>query len=190
MSAYQMETLHVPLFVIGGNKEGAKKVLEEAAEVFGAWQTYEDSLGTFLDVDGGNPCRDRLSYEIYDCIQACVNLAARYGLDLKRAAREVTESNVRRGRLFPGVVRHAAAQTNYDRWFGSPQKAAHAISRLTDYLESLSEHEGESWEDDEPEVYHSDFTDALRKESPLALIHQDTLLGWLTTKAGAPHAEE
>lgn len=78
------------------DKEQALKPLEEAAEIYGAWQRlmlvgelYEE-LAVKEDVLG----------EIADCIQACCNLAARLGVDDMRPYMEACEGRNRsRGRI-------------------------------------------------------------------------------------------
>lgn len=92
--------LTVNTFKLGTDKEAALKPLEEAAEIFGAWQDcsecelYERSRCLKCDCFEASA----LAYEIADCITACCNLAARYGLDLKRALAIVETENRRRGR--------------------------------------------------------------------------------------------
>lgn len=78
-------------FRCGSPKEAALKPLEEAAEVFGAWQALQNDLLDYADQTG-------LADEIADCMQACANLAARYGLDMDAAMRRCEERNRRRGR--------------------------------------------------------------------------------------------
>lgn len=75
--------LTVNPFHMGSSKEAALKPLEEAAEVFGAWQMDDEDL---------------LALEIADCITACVNLADRYGIDLQAALDAVEKHNRERGR--------------------------------------------------------------------------------------------
>lgn len=90
----------VNTFELGTDKEAALKPLEEAAEVFSAWQgcseceLYERSRCVKCD------CFDAsaLAYEIADCITACCNLAARHNLDIKRALAQVETHNRERGR--------------------------------------------------------------------------------------------
>ncbi len=74
----------VPVFsAVSPDKEQALKPLEEAAEVFGAWQGSGDDV---LD-------------EVADCIQACCNLAAALGCDDLRPYQErCTRRNRERGR--------------------------------------------------------------------------------------------
>lgn len=79
--------LTVHTFRMGTDKEAALKPLEEAAEVFGAWQ-QEWGLGE----------NNNMANEIADCIQACVNLADREGIDLGAALRRVESGNRARGR--------------------------------------------------------------------------------------------
>ena len=95
----------VRTFRHGSDKEAALKPLEEAAEVYAAWQLVEQCE----HADGPNVCdckhyRDEcevkgyLADELADCITACANLAARYGLDLQAALDRVERHNRERGR--------------------------------------------------------------------------------------------
>lgn len=79
--------LSITTFHMGNGKEAALKPLEEAAEVYGAWQSLDKK---FL--------LDPLSDEIADTIQACCNLAKRYGIDLQAAMKRCQERNRERGR--------------------------------------------------------------------------------------------
>ena len=96
------------------DKEAAVKVLEEAAEVFGAWQEaercgkltteYRPGMGN-SDLNAHCDALDRLADEIADCITACVNLAGRTpiltagrGHNLQSAMRRVEKHNRERGR--------------------------------------------------------------------------------------------
>lgn len=88
-------TLEIDTFVLGDAKEGAGKLLEEAAEAFGAWQAL-DRPG-HIDI-AGRMLSDQLAYELADCVTACANFAARYGLDLQGALDRVREANRERGR--------------------------------------------------------------------------------------------
>lgn len=68
-------------------KQKVLKPLEEAAEVYGAWQ---------------NGDREAMADEIADCIQACCNLYAWMGLtqeDVDAAIERCAERNRKRGRL-------------------------------------------------------------------------------------------
>ena len=91
-------------FRMGTDKEAALKPLEEAAEVFGAWQGMDGCGASDVckscvvkDVQG---CMGYVDFadEIADCIQACVNLADRYGIDLPTAMEQCEERNRKRGR--------------------------------------------------------------------------------------------
>lgn len=55
------------------DKAQALKVLEEAAEVFGAWQEWEQAKDNYS--------KKRLFHEIADVMQACVNLLAAYNVE-------------------------------------------------------------------------------------------------------------
>jgi hypothetical protein len=61
------------------------------------------------------------------------------------------------------------AETNWLRWFGTPQLTASTVSQLVDYLDALGK----------GEEHHTPFTNTLRAESPYALIHASTLQDWL-----------
>jgi len=91
-------TITVHAFRCGTEKEAALKPLEEAAEVYGAWQRWQQSASPYPDI------REyaELSEEIADCIQACVNLADRAGIKLDHALAAVEEKNRRRGRYQNG----------------------------------------------------------------------------------------
>lgn len=104
--------LEINQFRMGTDKEAALKPLEEAAEIFGAWQDVAYICDeSFLkngccSTDSLAPCTDAgycrmmedLAYEIADCITACVNLADRYGIDLQAALDAVEKHNRERGR--------------------------------------------------------------------------------------------
>lgn len=83
-------TLTVHPFEMGTDKEAALKPLEEAAEVYAAWQQVDEYDG--YDVG------ENLAEEISDCIQACCNLAARYNINLDLAIWQVEEKNRERSR--------------------------------------------------------------------------------------------
>lgn len=75
-------------------KAQALKPLEEAAEVFGAWQVYDSD-----DVMHTGYNRRVLLDEIADCIQACANLAAMLCVgDLTPYMESCEERNRERGR--------------------------------------------------------------------------------------------
>ena len=97
-------TITVKPFKMGTEKESALKPLEEAAEVYGAWQNMTRYMKNHPDMNYGLAAI-RLSYvriafanEIADCITACCNLANRYNIDLQAAIARVEESNEKRGR--------------------------------------------------------------------------------------------
>ena len=87
---------------VDADKEHAVKVLEEAAEVFGAWQTmtlWKDGAC------GKDECvaivtRERLLNECCDVVQAVANLCAGLGYsDMTEFMQECTRRNVERGRI-------------------------------------------------------------------------------------------
>lgn len=103
--------LEVNTFSLGSDKDAALKPLEEAAEVFAAWQRLEEAQIEYgyvgVDGDYSNEFeafsryefeRGLLSLEIADCVTALCNLAARFGLDVKEAVVEVERRNRERGR--------------------------------------------------------------------------------------------
>lgn len=82
-------------------KEQALKVLEEAAEVFGAWQEKQNDANTCREVDYLN---DSLLCEIADVIQASCNLSASMGVnDLRPYMKRCEQRNEARGRYFHSV---------------------------------------------------------------------------------------
>ena len=99
-------TLSIRTFRLGTPKEAALKPLEEAAEVYGAWQRLgETKFGDFERIakDGLLDMAQRymlcyLEDELVDCIQACVNLADRYGIDIQAAMARCETRNRERGR--------------------------------------------------------------------------------------------
>ncbi len=81
------------------SKEQACKVLEEAAEVFGAWQTLDLEYARANDEKPYMPAlRNDLADEIADVIQAACNLAERYGIDVSAAMQRCEQRNRERGR--------------------------------------------------------------------------------------------
>lgn len=80
------------------SKEQACKVLEEAAEVFGAWQRVDDADRNFMFSEEGNWHLPDLADEIADVIQAACNLAYRYGIDVAAAMKRCEQRNRERGR--------------------------------------------------------------------------------------------
>lgn len=95
-------TITVRTFRHGTDKEAALKPLEEAAEVYAAWQILQDSI---VNSESDSFSRFHIEFErrytadeIADCITACANLAARYGIDLQAAIDRVERHNRERGR--------------------------------------------------------------------------------------------
>lgn len=84
------------------DKEQACKVLEEAAEVFGAWQTLDEAeiVDGYTDENGlvVELAKIDLADEIADVIQAACNLAQRYGIDVAAAMQGCEARNRERGR--------------------------------------------------------------------------------------------
>lgn len=97
-------TLQVRPFIRDDDKAAALKPLEEAAEIYGAWEDVrncEVAPAPACDCKGYRGwCRmkTRLADEIADTITACVNLAFRYGIDLRLALERVERANKDRGR--------------------------------------------------------------------------------------------
>ena len=93
-------TITLRTFRHGTDKECARKVVEEAAEAFSAFETL--STSAVLDGIGFNPHIERhtiaLADELADCVTACANLAARHDLDLQAALDRVEQRNRERGR--------------------------------------------------------------------------------------------
>lgn len=92
------------------SKQQAAKVLEEAAEVFGAWQARDNAsklIGSHSGADHEtNPVSDilkgfdtDLADECADVIQTIVNLSAACDIDLKAALDRCEERNRERGRI-------------------------------------------------------------------------------------------
>ena len=77
----------------------AAKVLEEAAEVFGSWQTFEGmhSMGAPDGIDKTNLAR--LADELADVITAACDLAKVCGLDLQAALDRNERRQIERGRV-------------------------------------------------------------------------------------------
>lgn len=85
-------------------KAQALKVLEEAAEVFGAWQQHDGASRIFTDASESSAMamanlEHDLLDEIADTIKACCNLASALGVtDLTPYLARCEERNRRRGR--------------------------------------------------------------------------------------------
>lgn len=95
-----MLNLEVNSFELGTSKEAALKLLEEAAEAFGAWQTYNRCVcdGRF---ELSKKARENLIYECCDVIQATVNLMARFANsdeEIYSTMRRMRENNMKLGR--------------------------------------------------------------------------------------------
>ena len=94
--------LTVHTFRMGTDKEAALKPLEEAAEVFAAWQDVDccgsPSQCRDCEVKDGCSALFDLADELADCVQACVNLAGRYDIDLQAAMERCEQRNRERGR--------------------------------------------------------------------------------------------
>lgn len=94
MGKTREHVLSVSAFRCGTEKEAALKPLEEAAEVYGAWQRWVESGDAYRDVREYK----KLGEELADCVTACVNLADRAGIRLDRELAVVEEKNHARGR--------------------------------------------------------------------------------------------
>lgn len=83
---------------VAPNKAQALKPLEEAAEVFGAWQVYDSDDMTHVGYNASV-----LLDEIADTVQACCNLASALGVtDLTPYLARCEERNRERGRYDSG----------------------------------------------------------------------------------------
>lgn len=82
------------------DKAQALKPLEEAAEVYGAWQQWNiETNGYFANPLSRKWAVDDLLNEIADCIQACANLAHSLGIeDMSPYMEACRERNEARGR--------------------------------------------------------------------------------------------
>ncbi len=83
---------------VSDSKGQALKPLEEAAEVFGAWQEFD----SMRNVPAWRDMRDDLIDECMDTVQATVNMLAAVGAtqgDVDTAIRRLNERNENRGRL-------------------------------------------------------------------------------------------
>ena len=80
------------------NKAQALKVLEEAAEVFGAWQAWQENGPTMDNTEAG--LVDRIIDECADVIQATLNLVSALGVeDFRPYMKACEERNRERGRI-------------------------------------------------------------------------------------------
>ena len=93
--------LTVRTFRMDTDKQAALKPLEEAAEIYGVWQMCAHA-NTLVVVGRHDNSKERrfqhFADEIADCIQACVNLADRYGINLEDAMERCERRNRERGR--------------------------------------------------------------------------------------------
>ena len=98
MRTYAIEV--EPFTRFGEPKAQALKPLEEAAEVFGAWQASGiDGAGSITP-----EMREDIVYECLDVIQSCVNLMESIGTtdaELREATGRVYANNIGRGRYEP-----------------------------------------------------------------------------------------
>ncbi len=87
---------NVPTFQMGTDKEAACKVLEEAAELFSAWErAYKPGYDEF----NVEQCKLDFEDELADVLQASCNIAHRYGIDdLPPAMMRCEDRNRARGR--------------------------------------------------------------------------------------------
>lgn len=86
---------------VDDGKGQALKPLEEAAEVFGAWQEF-DSMRDSPFPSASRDTRDRLIDECMDTVQAVANLLAAVGAtqgEADAAIERMDERNGNRGRL-------------------------------------------------------------------------------------------
>ena len=92
-------TVSVRTFSCGTDKEAARKPAEEALEVYAAWELMGRELANPCDgYSNAHTATLDLADELADCVTACCNLAARYGLDLQAAIERVERRNRKRGR--------------------------------------------------------------------------------------------
>ena len=98
-------TMTVRTFRHGTDKEAALKPLEEASEAREAAQQLQGLIDVEPMLVPSKELADLiesqravLADEIADCVTACANLAARYGLDLQAALDRVERHNRERGR--------------------------------------------------------------------------------------------
>lgn len=85
---------------VSDDKRQALKPLEEAAEIFGAWQARHDARRDVRDARGAS--RRDLIDECADTVQAAVNMLAAVGAtqgEVDAAIERMDERNGNRGRL-------------------------------------------------------------------------------------------
>lgn len=85
-----------------GDKAQALKVLEESAEVYGAWQNLNENLEFQTQFPRATIAvtmsLEDLADELADVITAACNLAGRYDIDLQAALDRCEQRNRERGR--------------------------------------------------------------------------------------------
>ena len=87
------------------DKEQGRKILEEAAEVFGAWQRYAADVETGDAMGYPRHARvtgsfDDLADELADVVMACMNMARGMGIvDFSARREECAKRNRARGRM-------------------------------------------------------------------------------------------
>lgn len=94
---------------VGADKAHALKPLEEAAEVFGAWQGWDRCHEEHAVFDGtsaqdAEAMKGEIVDECCDTISAVCNLLSALGVhDLTEPMRRCRERNARRGRITDGL---------------------------------------------------------------------------------------
>lgn len=87
---------------VNADKAHALKVVEEASEVFGAWQAWQEN-GPTMDLEEIR-LAERIVDECCDTISAVCNLLAAFDVyDLTEPMRRCRERNARRGRISDGT---------------------------------------------------------------------------------------
>ena len=87
------------------DKDQARKILEEAAEAFGAWQRYAADVETGEAMGYPRHARvtgsfDDLADELADVVMACMNMARGMGIvDFSARMEECAKRNRARGRM-------------------------------------------------------------------------------------------
>ena len=87
------------------DKDQARKILEEAAEAFGAWQRYASDVETGEGMGFPRHARvtgsfDDLADELADVVTACMNMACAIGIvDFTARMEECAKRNRARGRM-------------------------------------------------------------------------------------------
>lgn len=93
-----------PFRLTARDKRQALKPLEEAAEVFNAWQFYQrHCVAVNMPERPAAGYKHQIVYECADVVQAVVNLLAAYDIgeeEFARAMEECRANNIRRGREY------------------------------------------------------------------------------------------